>query len=329
MNNLLQTMSNLQELKINMPSTYIDGYEWETIIKNNLSHLIVFQFKMTISLSNQKNQEEKIDEILNSFRSEFWIKKHRWFIQCHWILTDTSSVVYVYTLPYAFQNFLYSGNGQFQSTCPDDNQVWSFDRIHNLYYGYVPSQNVPLSYIHLNNVRYLDLTIPFDDSFWSIVSRLDRLNSLNIVLNSDMNSEDVQLKLQILIDRSLHLYSLAFFSWSNQNIFPFEIKNSSIRQLDLRSPNLVYSYEQCIDLCRSSIGKQCQVLLINVEQRVNIVYLVNHMKNLRALIVKYPVEFQTSRTDENLIQWLGQLLPSTCAISDITEIDDNIRLWIR
>ena len=329
MTNLLQNMSNVQELKINMPSTYIDGYQWETIIDNHLLHLITFQIKMSISLTNQKNQEDKINEILNSFSSQFWIKKHQWFIQCHWILTDTSSVVYVYTLPYAFQNFLYTGNGQLQSTYPDKNQNWSFDSIRNLYYGYVPSQYLPSSCIRLNNIRYLDLTIPFDDSFWSIVSRLDRLKSLNIVLNSEMNSKEIQLKLQILIDQSINLHSLAFFSWSNQNIFPFEIKNSSIRQLDLRSPNLVYNYEQCKQLSRSSIGKQCQVLLINVEQRINIIYLVKHMKKLRALIVKCSMQFQTSERDENLTQWLKQLLPSTCAVSNITEIDGHIRLWIR
>ena len=89
MTNLLQTMSNLEELKINMPSTYINGYEWENIIETKLIHLKQFQIKMSISLTNQKNPEEKIDEILNSFRSYFWINKHQWFIQCHWIITDT------------------------------------------------------------------------------------------------------------------------------------------------------------------------------------------------------------------------------------------------
>jgi len=329
MNNLLQTMSNLRELKINMPSTYIDGYQWEIIIENCLPHLIIFQFKMSISLSSQKSKEEKIDEILNSFRSQFWIIKHQWFVQCNWILTDTSSIVYVYTLPYAFQNFLYIGNGQLKSTCLDENHNWSFNRIHNLYYSYVPSQNLTLSNIQLDNIRHLDLTIPFDDSFWSMISTFDRLNSLNIVLHGDMNSNDIHLKLQELVDRSSHLFSLAFFSWSVQNIFPFQIKNSSIRQLDLRGPNTVYDYIQCIDLSRSLIGKQCQVLLINVEQQTNIIDLVNNMQNLRALIVKCPKKVQTLKEDENLIKWLEERLPSTCAISKSIEIEDGIRLWIR
>jgi len=162
-----------------------------------------------------------------------------------------------------------------------------------------------------------------------MISTFDRLNSLNIVLNGDMDPKDIQLKLQVLINRSSHLCSLTFFSWSSQNIFPFEIKNSSIRQLDLRGPNSVYNYQQCIDLIRSSIGKQCEVLLINVEQRINIIDLINNMKNLRALIVKCSKKIQTSKEDENLIQWLEQRLPSTYTISNSTDMDDYVRLWIR
>lgn len=329
LNNLFQTMSNIEELKLNMPSTYIDGYDWKTIIENNLSHLIIFQLKMSISLSsNQKNKEEKIDKILNSFQSYFWIKKHQWFIQCYYNLTDTSSIIYVYTLPYAFQNFLYISNGQLKSTCSHD-QHYSFNSIHNLYYSYVSSQNLFSSDdIRLNNIRYLDLTIPFDESFWLIISRFDRITSLNIVLNSDMNLNDIQFKLQNLIDRLFHLYSLAFFSWTYQNIFPFQIKNSSIRQLDLRSPNLIYNYHQCLELTHSSIGKQCQILFINLQQRTDIIYLINHMNNLRALIIKCSNQLQTTENNDNLIQWLEQHLPTTCIIPNPKETDDNIRLWI-
>ncbi|CAF0844869.1 unnamed protein product [Rotaria sordida] len=165
MKNLLQTMSNLEKLKIEMESTYIDGYQWKTIIENYLLNLIIFQFKMSTPLSNQDNKEDKIDEILNSFYSQFWIEKHQWFIQCYWITADTSSIVYVYTLPYAFQDFFYIGNVRLKSTCPNNNQCWSFDSIHNLYYGHFLSQNLSLSHIHLDNIHYLDLTIPFDESF--------------------------------------------------------------------------------------------------------------------------------------------------------------------
>ena len=326
---LLQIMPNLEELKMNMPSTYIDGQQWEILIEKNLFRLKIIQLKMSISLPHEKHPEETIEEILNSFRRPFWIIKHRWFIQCHWTITDGSSIVSIYTLPYAFRHFSYSGNGQSKSTYSNENFHWSFDRIQNLYYGYIPSANISVPNIRLHNIRHLDLTIPFDDSFWTIVSTLDRLTSLNIVLNSQMDTKEIQWKLQILINRAICLHSLTYFSWSNENVFPFELRNFTIRQLDLRSPNLLYNYLQCIELTRSSIGQQCQVLLINVDQRANIIYLVNHMNNLRALIVQCPSTSSKS-TNRNLLQWLEQHLPSTCLISNsaILDDDDDIRLWI-
>jgi hypothetical protein len=313
---LFEIFPNLEELKIEMPSSYIDGYQWEYLIENNLLYLINFQFKMSISLSNQNNKEEKIDELLNSFSNQFWIEKHQWFVQCYFNRTDTSSIISIYSLPYAFQNFLYVDNNQLKSTSSNN---WSFDSIQNLYYGYISSENLSLSHIHFNNIRYLYLTIPFNDIFWSIISRFDRLKSLKIVLLNDMNEND-QLKLQILFNRLINLHSLTFFSWSIQNIFPFELTNSSIRQLDLRGPNLFYNNQQCKQLSYSSIGQQCEILFIYVKQRTDILNLINNMKNLRVLIVK------CSKENENLIEWLEQYLPLTCAISNS---NDEIRLWIR
>ncbi|CAF4452971.1 unnamed protein product, partial [Adineta steineri] len=48
MKNLLQTMPNLEELKIELQSNYINGYEWESIIESNLLYLMKFQFKMSV-----------------------------------------------------------------------------------------------------------------------------------------------------------------------------------------------------------------------------------------------------------------------------------------
>jgi hypothetical protein len=54
--NLLELVPNLRKFKIEMTSSYIDGYQWKYLIENNLPNLIIFQFKMSISLSDQKNR---------------------------------------------------------------------------------------------------------------------------------------------------------------------------------------------------------------------------------------------------------------------------------
>jgi len=315
MRSLLETMPNLEELKIEMISSYIDGYQWENLIENTLPNLIIFQLKMSFSLSTQKSREKQIDEILNSFSNQFWIDNHQWFIQCYWTPMGTCLTAYVYTLPYAFRNFLYHDNGQFKSTYSNTDHF--FNHVHNLYYG---STNSSLSPIHFNNIRYLDLTIPFNDSLWSILTKFDRLKSLKIVLINQMN-EINQLKLQILFDHVPHLYSFTFYSWSIENIFPFELKNSSIRQLDLRAPNIFYNHQQCQQLSQSSIVQQCQILFINLQQRIDVLNLINQLNHLNVLIVKC----QRSEMNENLTEWLEQYSLLTFTTSDYEEI----RLWIR
>ncbi|CAF1089032.1 unnamed protein product [Adineta steineri] len=330
MKNLLRTMPNLEELKIELQSNYINGYEWESIIENNLLYLIKLQFKMSVSISNQNNKEEEIDEILNSFRSEFWIIKHQWFVQCNWNpIKSSSSTVHVYTLPYAFKNFFFMGNSRLKSTYPDNNYQWSFDCIHNLYYNYLSSQNLPLFRMDLRNIRHLDITIPFDNSFWLIVSTLNRLQSLSIVSYNDMNSIDIQSNLEILFERSPYLHSLKYFSWFVQIEFVEKIKHLSIRRLGLQGPHMIYNQEQCLELCHSFMGQQCEVLSINVQQRTDIINLINNMKNLRALSVKCSRMTLTEEENQDLIQWLQQNLRTTCSISNSTDCNNNIRIWIR
>ncbi|CAF3456890.1 unnamed protein product [Rotaria sp. Silwood1] len=144
-----------------------------------------------------------------------------------------------------------------------------------------------------------------------------------------MDLIDIHSKLQILCNRSPHLHSLKFFSWFAQDEFPFDIKHSSIRQLDLQGLNIVYNQQQCLELSRSFIGQQCEVLFITVKQRTDIIDLINNMKNLRALIVQCTKTMSMQKENENLLEWLQQNLPMTCSISNSIEVNNNIRLWIR
>lgn len=160
--------------------------------------------------------------------------------------------------------------------------------------------------------------------FILIITKFDRLKSLKIVL-FDVISRTDQFKLQVLLARLSHLHSFTYFSWSMKNIFPFELKNTSIRQVDIRGANLFYNHQQCQQFIHSSIGQQCEILWINLEQHIDILDLIQQIRNLRVLIVKC----RRVKENENLIQCLEQSLPSTCAISNSFETNDNeVRLWI-
>ena len=315
---LFKIMPNIEKLKIELISTYINGYEWENLIENNLLYINLFQFKMSLSLSNSNSKENKINEILNSFQTKFWLEKHQWFVQCSYNLIDILPIVYIYTLPYSFKHFLYNDNDQIKPSTNFSNH------IHYLYYNHILSENYSISNIYLNNIHYLYLTIPYNDSFYSIIKKYDQIKFLHITLVNSMNKND-ELKLQILFNKLNNLYSLKFYSWTIEDLFPIELKNSSIRQIDLRGVKLFYNNFQCQKLCQSSIIQQCKIIFINLKQENDIIYLIQHLNNLCILIVKC----QLLKQNENIIQWLEQYLPSTCAISMCTDNDDSIRIWIR
>ncbi len=79
-------------------------------------------------------------------------------------------------------------------------------------------------------------------------------------------------------------------------------KNKSIRRLDFKG-NLSYdqcpffNHEQCIALTRSSLGKQCEVLSIEVRHRRNIIFLIDTMINLRAMNVRFQDDQYGNKTN--------------------------------
>ncbi|CAF2739769.1 unnamed protein product [Rotaria sp. Silwood2] len=78
-------MPNLYELIIdifcfneNHKNRILYGHLWEKIIRHNLPNLQIFRFRMQFNLIDEKNYEQRIDEIINSFRSLFWLEEHKW-----------------------------------------------------------------------------------------------------------------------------------------------------------------------------------------------------------------------------------------------------------
>jgi hypothetical protein len=112
---------------------------------------------------------------------------------------------------------------------------------------------------------------------------------------------------------------------------PFTLRSSSVRYLDLRGINHFGDYQyyndnQCLSLIRSSLGIQCQFLLIAVEKRTNIIDLVHKMKHLRTLNVRC---HDRKSNNDDIIKWLQRSLPSTCSFARDSRYPEDIRLWIR
>lgn len=83
---------------------------------------------MTFQPFDYENKEIQFNEILDSFRTKFWIDEHQQFVQCHWKYFDKRfclDSIDLFTLPYAFRHFSGSTSGtRAKSTCPNDDYYW-------------------------------------------------------------------------------------------------------------------------------------------------------------------------------------------------------------
>ncbi|CAF5096131.1 unnamed protein product [Rotaria sp. Silwood1] len=69
----------------------------EKILQNmpNLSHLSWESY----------DKEIQLNEIVDSFRTKFWINEHQWFVRGHWYISDDYNQFIFCTLPYTFDSF--------------------------------------------------------------------------------------------------------------------------------------------------------------------------------------------------------------------------------
>ncbi|CAF3150270.1 unnamed protein product [Rotaria sp. Silwood2] len=343
---LLQNIPDLYDLTLETCNIYMDGYQWEELIRKYLLKLKIFQFKMRFSALNDESKEIQSDQILDSFRTKFWLDEHQWFVRCHWYSSDEQyrfDFIDIFTLPYAFKDFLsYTGCTLAKSTCPNDDKYWSYDRVNNLCYGSSHFTSSIMSRVRFSSIQYLSLSLPFNDQFLIVVSKFDRLTSLNISINNHKKTDNILSQLQMLLDRAPCLYSLSLGAWSSLNLQIPLIENTSksIRRLNFQGYASGKSWcyfddEQCHQLSHSPLGVQCETLLIKVKTRKNILDLVNSMSNLRALNVRCADDPLTnlkdtlSQTKDELIEWLRHYLPSSSIIMRDTRQIHAIRLWIR
>ncbi len=326
-NNLLEYMPNLIDLTIELAYIVIDGYQWEKIINNHLPNLKKFQMKMEFYLRDHDEKEEQINQLLNSFTNQFWIDQHRWFIQCHWYLSNKPLKAYLYTLPYYPKEFSLISDMQFKSTYPNNEIYWSYDNVENLSFT-----NAICPLIRFHNLKYLRIIRPFDELFWSIIPNFNRLKSLHVKLFNERNSV---LQLENLVRKSTCLYSLTLTGEIFSYEMLFNLRNSlSIRRLNLYDFGC-FNEEQCEKFIVSPLGIQCEILLITVNNRNNILHLVNRMKNLRALNVrsqddKWKRDEEELSIDDEIIIWLNDRLPTTCIIKrGYIHNRGCLQLWIR
>jgi hypothetical protein len=160
-----------------------------------------------------------------------------------------------------------------------------------------------------------------DENFWSIIPRLDQITSLDLSIN---HHDHVQTQLQLLINRMPRLDSLSLNS-CRLSILASEIRNISIRRLDLRGNDEFFNDEQI----RSLFGLQCEIIFIKIKNRNILMDLMSNLINLRTLNIQCEDDQFNQTNEDEFIVWIKTHLPSTCIISRDFIFHHDIRIWIR
>jgi hypothetical protein len=325
--NTLYRMPNLSFLNIESSFISFDGYQWKTIITNYLPKLKIFRLIMIYYLDDSMNKENEIDQLLDTYRTSFWIEEHQWYMGCLWNSSNDNSTICLYSLPYSFQvSSKNSSQGVWRTKSTYLPKIkYSYDHVRCLtYHDSSVFTNTEFSNIELNHVQNLDLTLPFDNRFLSIFTHFDNLLWLGIRL-----SDDYPFQLQFLIDKAPRLLELEFYVWSTEEIPPFNITSTSVRRLNLRGRDEFYNAHcfdrhQCITLSQSPLGIQCQVLHIEVKSPLGIVERVYKMINLRTLRVRYMKDSRSHKPD--VLKWLQSRVPTASVVIRRNYPDYIIRL---
>ena len=309
--NLLHFLPNVNHLKIETTSSIkFDGHQWKQLVLKSLPRLKVFQLKTNLNFPWNENHRETFERYFATYRTSFWIER-RWFIRFHWGFWAKYLSIYLYSLPYAFNDYPIPSNMlnfQIRSTCPDDLSLFSYDSIRHI--GYEPSmfKDQVMSQIQLMNVEKLFVELPFDSRFLSLVPTFCNLRSLVI----DVPSTDSEFQLQLVLDVSPRLEILLFRSWTTTAMPPYRLSSPSIDRLDVEGEDphrreYRYNGEQCLQLIRSPLGRQCRVLTIRVEDIECIVLLASMMTKLRTLHVQCENDHRQNKDDlvKVLEEWLS------------------------
>jgi hypothetical protein len=328
----LKNVPNLRRLTMRTNSMCVYGDQWEEIISNYLSKLKIFHLLMEF---DNRHTRVTTHALINKYRTPFWLEKHKWYIEGHCYKHRDSNVMFLYTLPYMFERYsipygFYSTMG---STFPKCIDHISYGHVHHSSPYRVPDSDYQFrhSFYH---TRHLVIGLPFSDNFWPFTPTFDGLRVLQVSLCYEKAYNKAALfQLQSFLERAPKLYSLIIKSSIDLLLPLLESISESLVKLDLQHCDGYFNHSNCATLFLSSLGKQCRILSIKIEDRTNILQLIKEMPQLQTLNVEYPSNI--CQTDErlshndHLIQWLQHKLPSTCIITRDSISLNKTHIWIR
>ena len=326
---ILSAMPNLYRLTISTFGLDLNGHTWEQIIIEYLPKLEVFQWKMENELldKDENDIDKMIDQLLTTFQTPFWIKERQWYVRCSWNPSKSYKWMILHTLPYVFPKFIVANKYHSKSTCTNEEQYWLCNRVQTYNLTDASLESLSLVCTQCPNLHSLNITLPFSDEWFSKDLIFNQLTSLGVrILNNTIYGQ-----LQRILDRSPHLHSLQIRSYPSFIAQVFQLSSKTIRRLTIIKQ--VYSYnpftrKECFALCESNLGRQCEVLVVEVEDPLGMMDLIQGLPNLRLLNLRCTEEMKRASTDTELVRWLDRHMSSTHTVISYLSNSSLIQIWI-
>jgi len=99
--NLLENVPNLRHLTMRTKDMCVEGPQWAEIISNHLPKLKVFHLLMEL---DYQHSPLWLNALVSTYISDFWLNEHKWYVQGHNYRETYSDTIFIYTLPYAFND---------------------------------------------------------------------------------------------------------------------------------------------------------------------------------------------------------------------------------
>ena len=268
---------------------------------------------MLHKLRSKNHKEQEIDKVLDTFRNDFWLNEHRWFVQCDWNPEEGNA--YVFTLPYLLHNYRFISLRSSKRTSSVENNQSLYNNVRSLAYFDAMSNCSVLSTFQFFNLTFLGITLPINDHFWSLVPNFNQVKLLTISWTTN-DYEKSRNQLPILLNQMPRLSKLHVRQSPSSilEVLSADSKGISEYYLDLLDSKQCYNNEQCLQLINLLSVLKCKALSITVENRQCIVDIVNHSSNLQALTVLCQDDkwtFEAKSMEDELVEWLQQHLPSS------------------
>ncbi|CAF0991485.1 unnamed protein product [Adineta ricciae] len=328
---LLLIFPNLRRLIISLSQMPIGGDQWKNIITNHLPNLEVFQLQMNQTFLSSQGINEKADVLFQSFQSPFWMNERRWFVRC----LTFDKIILLYTPSFrTYTNVISTLPDSFRSTCPCDDQQVFYKEVKQIF-NYSLFDKILSPDCRLSNIERLSVKMPINDRFWSVVPNLERLIYLIVVCYADIHYD----QLQMVCNRSPNLHSLRIHQ---DDVLPaqmslFQCENLSLKTIHLkphwRKFNKYLNRNECLLVSSSKIVAHCEEMSLCVMKRESVADLICSMSHLKALTIEckddeYFAGTSKSTSNDKLLIWLNDHLPSRCMITRDLKTESSIRVWI-